>query len=85
LGDGVDEVDYLTIIVENRGSKVEFPGETIVAMFNPNKLTLSRSTVAISKLQNATPPRCRYWRHPATLGRSTSHLRYAGARGKKRA
>jgi nucleoid-associated protein YgaU len=43
LGDGVDDVDYLTIIVEIPGSKVEFPGETIVAMFNPNKLTLSRS------------------------------------------
>jgi len=37
------ELEKLTILVEIPGSKGKFTGDTIVAMFNPSKLTVSRS------------------------------------------
>jgi nucleoid-associated protein YgaU len=61
-------VDYLTILVETRGSKLQFgndtSADTIVAMFNPSKLSVSRSI---------------QWQDQKAAKRDNPEMQYTGA------
>src|SRR4051794_21419964 len=58
------ELKRLTILVESAGGRMQFVGDSVVAMFNPNKLTLSRSV---------------QWQNQQAAKRDNPEMQYTGA------